>query len=400
VESPENDVYEYTFRPGLVPFETERKTAMKGRIAHLECWLCGARYGWEKPIGLCTCGKPLKVVYSLPEKFEVDETKGSMWRYGSVLPCEELSLGEGFTPLFRAERLGAGIWVKDESVNPTGSFKARGMAAAVGVAKQQGVIRAAVPSAGNAAGALAAYAARAGIEAHVFMPRDTPRACVVECEIFGAKVTLIDGLITDCASAMREMMEGEYLDVSTLREPYRIEGKKTMGYEIAEQMNWTLPDAIVYPTGGGTGLIGMWKAFDELEQMGMIGSKRPKMMSVQAEGCQPIVRAFENGSRFAEEHVGAKTIASGLRVPKAIGDFIILDAIRESGGAAVAVSDDAMVSGAKEMSAKTGICACPEGGACLAAYRQLVAQGFLSEGDEVVLFNTASGLKYQEALAR
>ena len=303
------------------------------------------------------------------------------------------------TPLFHAPRLGDRWYVKDEGVNPTASFKARGMTTAVSMAKHLGVSKLAVPSAGNAAGAMSAYAAKAGMEAHVFMPSDTPKACILECEILGAHVTLIDGLITDCAAEVgrRKATEG-WFDLSTLKEPYRAEGKKTMGYELAEQMSWSLPDAIIYPTGGGTGLVGMWKAFDEMERMGWISSSRPKMISVQAEGCAPIARAFERGERFAEEFANAHTAASGLRVPRAIADFVMLDLIRASGGTAITVTDAEMIAAAKEMAAKTGVFAAPEGGATLAAARHLLESGYLKSEDTVVLFNTGSGLKYLEAL--
>ena len=303
------------------------------------------------------------------------------------------------TPLMHAPRLGERWYIKDEGLNPTASFKARGMTTAVSMAKHLGVQKLAVPSAGNAAGAMSAYAAKAGMEAHVFVPADTPRACVLECEILGAHVTLIDGLITDCAAEIgrRKAAEG-WFDLSTLKEPYRAEGKKTMGYELAEQMSWKLPDAIIYPTGGGTGLVGMWKAFDEMERMGWISSQRPKMISVQAEGCAPIARAFERGERFAEEFPNAHTEASGLRVPRAIADFVMLDLIRASHGTAVTVSDEEMIAAAKEMARTTGVFAAPEGGATLAAARNLTESGFLRPTDTVVLFNTGSGLKYLEAL--
>jgi threonine synthase len=316
-------------------------------------------------------------------------------------PCEPLSLGEGMTPLAHTPVLGGPRWyVKDEGLNPTASFKARGMSVAVAMARHLGARKLAAPSAGNAAGALSAYCALAGMEATVFMPSDTPRACIDECRIHGARVHLIDGLITDCAAelARRRADEG-YFDMSTLKEPYRVEGKKTMGYELAEQMEWRLPDAIIYPTGGGTGLVGMWKAFDEMERLGWIGAARPKMISVQATGCQPIVRAFEAGERFAAEHKNAHTRAAGLRVPRAVGDFIMLDLIRASGGTAIAVDDDELIACAQEMSRKTGIFACPEGGATLAAARRLTDSGFLKGDDVVVLFNTGSGVKYLDVLA-
>ena len=288
-----------------------------------------------------------------------------------------VTLGEGLTPLLPAPRLGAKhglakLFIKDESVNPTQSFKARGMATAVSMAKQFGLKKLAAPSAGNAGGALSAYAARAGIEAHIFMPADTPKANIIECRELGAHVTLINGLITDCGAevAKRKTAEG-WFDVSTLKEPYRVEGKKTLGYELAEQLNWTLPDVVLYPTGGGTGLVGMWKAFDEMERLGWIGSKRPRMFTVQASGCQPIVRAFAAGEKFAAEHVGAATKASGLRVPKAIGDFIMLDILRKSGGGAVAVTDAEMIASVREIGAAEGLFVAPEGAATYAALKHL-----------------------------
>jgi threonine synthase len=290
------------------------------------------------------------------------------------------------------------LYFKDESQNPTQSFKARGMAAAVTMAKELGARKLAVPSAGNAAGALAAYASRAGLEAHIFMPRDTPRANVVECEQTGAHVTLLDGLITDCGAEVARRKESEgWFDVSTLKEPYRVEGKKTLGYELAEQSGWELPDVVVYPTGGGTGLIGMWKAFDEMEALGWIGSKRPRMVTVQPTGCAPIVRAFEEGTRHAEEFQNAATVASGLRVPKAIGDFLILDALRASGGTAVAVSDEELLAAVKEIGAAEGLFVAPEGAACLPALRKLIERGDVKRDERVVLFNTGAGVKYLEA---
>jgi threonine synthase len=320
------------------------------------------------------------------------------------LPIDQeiLTLGEGGTPLLPAPHLAAHsgshlLWIKDESQNPTGSFKARGMAVAVAMAKYLGAKKLAAPSAGNAAGALAAYAARAGLPAFLFMPKDTPRANIIECQTMGAQVTLVDGLITDCGRevALRKEKEG-WFDLSTLKEPYRVEGKKTLGYEIAEQLGWKLPDVVIYPTGGGTGLIGMWKAFDELEELGWIPSQRPRMVAVQAAGCCPIVTAFEKQERFAEEHRDAATKASGLRVPKAIGDFLILDAIRASYGAAVAVSDDEMLEASREIGSLEGIFVAPEGGACYAALKNLRASGDIQATESVVLFNTGSGLKYLE----
>jgi threonine synthase len=383
-------------------------------VTHLECAACGASYEARRLHNLCTvCGKPLLVRYDLSAaartltKESLQGRRADLWRYMEVLPVEReeniVSFGEGWTPLLRAERLGASLglrrlYVKDESQNPTQSFKARGMTAAVSMAKELGVEKLAVPSAGNAAGALAAYAARAGLEAHIFMPRDTPRANVVECEQTGARVTLIDGLITDCGAEVARRKESEgWFDVSTLKEPYRVEGKKTLGYELAEQMSWELPEVVIYPTGGGTGLIGMWKAFDEMEALGWIGAKRPRMVTVQAAGCAPIVRAFEEGKRFADEFADAATIASGLRVPKAIGDFLILDALRASGGTAIAVSDDELLAAVREIGAAEGLFVAPEGAACLPALRKLIERGDVNRDERVVLFNTGAGVKYLES---
>ncbi|MEJ7759317.1 MAG: threonine synthase [Gemmatimonadaceae bacterium] len=383
-------------------------------VTHLECAACSVQYPPAQLHNLCTaCGKPLLVRYDLSRAARtltasaLSGRRPDMWRYREVMPVDKdesiISLGEGFTPLLHAERLGKSLgmphlFIKDESLNPTGSFKARGMSAAVSMAKALGVKAVAAPSAGNAAGALAAYAARAGLPAYLFMPRDTPRANVVECAQLGAHVTLIDGLITDCGAEVARRKDAEgWFDVSTLKEPYRVEGKKTLGYELAEQMGWTLPDAIVYPTGGGTGLIGMWKAFDEMEQMALIGSARPRMVTVQAAGCAPIVRAFAKGGRFAEMFPDAATVASGLRVPKAIGDFMILDAIRASGGTALAVTDAELMAAVKEIGALEGVFAAPEGGACLPALKQLIAAGDVALDERVVLFNTGAGVKYIEA---
>ncbi len=385
-------------------------------VTHLECAACGLRHEARRLQNLCTgCGKPLLVRYDLERaaanlrRESLRERPSSLWRYRELLPVEReeniVSFGEGWTPLLRAARLGAALempqlFIKDEGQNPTQSYKARGMTAAVSMAKELGVRKLAVPSAGNAAGALAAYAARAGMEAHIFMPRDTPQANVVECEQTGANVTLIDGLITDCGAEVARRKDAEgWFDVSTLKEPYRVEGKKTMGYELAEQFDWTLPDVIIYPTGGGTGLIGMWKAFDEMEQMGWINSHRPRMVTVQAAGCAPIVRAFEKGERFAEEFPDAQTTASGLRVPRAIGDFLILDALRESGGTAVAVTDEELLAAAGEIGAAEGLFVAPEGAACLPALRKLLDADQVERGERVVLFNTGAGVKYLESYA-
>ena len=385
-------------------------------VTHLECAACGLRHEAQRLHNLCTeCGKPLLVRYDLKAAAASLTKEGlagrapDLWRYREVLPVERdeniVNLGEGFTPLIHALRLGAQLglgelYIKDEGQNPTQSFKARGMATAVSMAKELGARKLAVPSAGNAAGALAAYAARAELEAHIFMPKDTPRANVIECEQTGAHVTLMDGLITDCGAEVGRRKEAEgWFDVSTLKEPYRIEGKKTMGYELAEQFNWELPDMIIYPTGGGTGLIGMWKAFDEMESMGWIGSKRPRMVTVQAAGCAPIVRAFEAGKRFADEFPNAHTTASGLRVPKAIGDFLIIDALRASGGTAIAVTDKDLIDATKEIGAAEGIFCAPEGAACLPALKKLIASGSVKPDERVVLFNTGSGVKYLESFS-
>ena len=383
-------------------------------VTHLECGLCGQEHEARRLHNLCrACGKPLLVRYDLDRaratltKDSLASRRPDLWRYREVLPVDAdaniVSLGEGWTPLLHAKRLGKRVgihelYIKDESQNPTQSFKARGMTAAVSMAKELGAKKLAVPSAGNAAGALAAYAARAGLEAFIFMPRDTPRANVVECEQTGAHVTLMDGLITDCGAEVGRRKEKEgWFDVSTLKEPYRIEGKKTLGYEVAEQMNWQLPDVIIYPTGGGTGLIGMWKAFDEMERLGWIDSRRPRMVTVQAAGCAPIVRAFEEGNRFADEFPNAATTASGLRVPKAIGDFLILDALRNSGGTAVAVTDEELIAATKEIGSTEGVFCAPEGAACLPALRKLMESGEVRAGERVVLFNTGSGVKYMES---
>jgi threonine synthase len=384
-------------------------------VTHLECALCGLRHEARRLQNLCTeCGKPLLVRYDLERaarsltKESLPGRRADLWRYEEVLPVERreniVSLGEGWTPLLSAPKLAqklglsGSLFIKDESQNPTQSFKARGMTAAVSMAKELGVLKLAVPSAGNAAGALAAYAARAGMEAHIFMPRDTPRANVVECEQTGAHVTLMNGLITDCGAEVARRKDDEgWFDVSTLKEPYRVEGKKTLGYELAEQLDWALPDVIIYPTGGGTGLIGMWKAFDEMEALGWIGSKRPRMVSVQSSGCAPIVRAFLEGKRFAEEFPNAATVASGLRVPRAIGDFLILDALRASGGTAIAVSDEELLAAVLEIGASEGLFVAPEGAACLPALKQMLAAGEVKKDERVVLFNTGAGVKYLES---
>ncbi len=337
----------------------------------------------------------------------VAQGPSSMWRYAPVLPVRDqaaiVSLGEGMTPLIQTRRLGkrlgaSELWVKDEGINPTGSFKARGLSCAISMCVELGIRKVAIPSAGNAASAMAAYAAAAGLESHIFMPNDVPQSNYIECKAFGANVILVNGLISDCGRMVAERKDAEgWFDVSTLKEPYRIEGKKTMGYEVAEQFGWELPDAIFYPAGGGVGLIGMWKAFEEMESMGWISSKRPKMIAVQAEGCQPVVRAFEQGKTRSEFWENAHTVASGLRVPKPLGDFLILDAVRKSGGTAIAVSDNDALDGGIQLATDEGIFAAPEGGACVAALRKLLASGFLKATERIVIYNTGAGLKYLEA---
>jgi threonine synthase len=381
-------------------------------LTHLECSLCKTNFEPGKVYNLCSCGGPLLVRYDLERarrswtREDIARGPNSMWRYGAILPPRPesiVSLGEGMTPLFPArrigERVGAGdLWIKDEGLNPTGTFKARGMSCAVSMARELGISKLAAPSAGNAGSALAAYAASAGIECHIFMPGDVPQANFIEGKAYGARVTLVDGLISDCAKIVDAGRATEgWFDVTTLKEPYRIEGKKTMGYELAEQLGWELPDAIFYPTGGGVGLIGMWKAFEEMEALGWIRPKRPKMIAVQAEGCQPVVRAFERGearSQFAER---AHTVASGLRVPKPLGDFLILDAVRKSGGTAIAVSDAELIDGGIELAAAEGLFVAPEGAACIPALAKLIAKGFLSPRDKIVIYNTGAGIKYLEA---
>ena len=382
------------------------------KATHLECSLCGTRFDPQKAHNLCSCGGPLLVRYDLDtirikwRRRDVPNGPSTMWRYAPVLAPNNdaiVSLGEGWTPLIRARRLGArlatnSLWVKDEGLNPTASFKARGLSCAISMCKELGIKKVAIPSAGNAASALAAYAAAAGIESHIFMPQDVPQANYLECKAYGANVTLIDGLISDCGRMVAELGPKEgWFDISTLKEPYRIEGKKTMGYEVAEQLDWELPDAIFYPTGGGVGMIGMWKAFDEMEKLGWIGSRRPKMIAVQAEGCQPVVKAFEAGEQRSEFFQNAHTVASGLRVPKPLGDFLVLDAVRASGGTAVAVSDEEMLDSGVQLASDEGIYAAPEGAACVAALRKLLQSGFLRPSEKIVLYNTGSGLKYPEA---
>ena len=375
-------------------------------VSYLECTRCGDHIAADGPKN--TCPKDGGVLYarydlaSLKGKWRREDLLGrvaSLWRYAEVLPdARPVTLGEGFTAML-ASREYPNVFIKDEGLNPTGSFKARGMAVAVTMARHYGLKKLAVPSAGNAGGALAAYAAAAGIEAHIFMPKDVPLANRMEAEYCGAKVTLVDGLISDCARIVAERKEKEgWFDVSTLKEPFRVEGKKTMGYEVAEQLDWKLPQGIIYPTGGGVGLIGMWKAFEEMEQLGWVGPERPKMVTVQAAGCAPIVKAWEAGKNASELWTGAETFAAGLRVPKAYGDYLILDILKKSCGTAVAATDDEIFAAMRHWASVEGVFAAPEGAASLVAYQKLRASGFFAAEDKVVLFNTGSAYKYLDLL--
>ncbi|MEQ8766487.1 MAG: threonine synthase [Planctomycetota bacterium] len=379
------------------------------QVSGLVCKKCKKSFEPGKLVNLCPCGGPIEVQYDLEPLVGWRPREGrGVWRYRPVLPIDDsseiVSLGEGGTPLEPLPCLGRKLgleklWLKEEGGNPTGSFKARGMTLAVTMAKKLGAKKLAVPSAGNAAGAMAAYARRAGMEAYVFMPKDVPEANRLEVIACGAHVTLVDGLINDCGRMVAERKDAEgWFDVSTLKEPYRIEGKKTMGYELFEDLGGRLPDVIFYPTGGGTGLIGMWKAFDEMQRLGWIGSERPRMVTVQAEGCAPIVKALAEGGTEAPMWEGATTCASGLRVPKAVGDFWMLQVLRDSQGTAVAVSDEALLQAVLEVGAEEGFFLSPEGAACIPALRQLIGSGFVRPNDEVVVFNTGSGFKYLDVL--
>jgi threonine synthase len=385
-------------------------------LTELVCGLCARRHSKDEIQTVCrSCARPLLARYDLRaasaalKKEQLATRESSLWRYRELLPLgseeQPVALGEGWTPLLPVPRLShrlgmERVWIKDESQNPTASFKARGFTLAVSMARRFGLKALAAPSAGNAGGALAAYAARAGMEAHLFMPKDTPKANIIECVTMGAHVTLVDGLITDCGREVARRKEEEgWFDVSTLKEPYRLEGKKTLGFEIGEQLDWELPDVIVYPTGGGTGLVGIWKAFAEMEELGWISSRRPRMVSVQAAGCHPIVTAFAQNERFAGEHLNAATKAAGLRVPKAIGDFLILDAIRASKGTALAVSDEEMIATARAVGAAEGLFIAPEGAACCVALAKLRQSGWVQAHESVVILNTGAGLKYLECYA-
>ena len=383
------------------------------QLTHLECSKCGERHDADQVQTVCKqCGKPLFARYDL-ERAKETLTKrdlvgrvSSMWRYREILPVRRsenvVTLGEGWTPLIPTRRLGESLGlknllVKDEGIIPTGSFKARGLSAAISKAKELGIKRVALPSAGNAAGAIAAYGARAGIEVYVFMPEDAPKVNAVESDVVGGKVVFVKGLISDAGKLVKDgAQEMGWFNVATLGEPYRVEGKKTMGLEVAEQLDWKLPDVIIYPTGGGTGIIGMWKVFDELEEMGWIGSERPRMVSVQAEGCSPIVKAYIEGKEESQFFEGANTVAAGLRVPKALGDFLILNAVRESKGTAIAVSDEELMADVRLISRLEGIFACPEGAATISALRKMVEAGEVDRDESIVLFNTGSGLKYTD----
>jgi threonine synthase len=381
------------------------------RPTHLECTRCGEHYPADRPQTVCPKdGGVLYARYDLAAIKKIFSPASlvplapNMWRYDAVLPeAAPVSLGEGFTPMLRSREY-SNVFIKDEGLNPTGSFKARGLSVAVTMARHFGLKKLAIPSAGNAAGALAAYAAAANLEAHIFMPKDVPMANRIECDYYGAHVTLVDGLISDCARKVAELKEKpawsteKWFDVSTTKEPYRVEGKKTMGYEVAEQLGWSLPDGIIYPTGGGVGLLGMWKAFEELEQLGFIGPERPTMISVQSSGCAPIVKAWDEGKPTAELWANASTVASGLRVPKPYGDYLILDILKQSGGLALAATDAEILAATRHLAQVEGIFAAPEGAASLVAYQKLLASNFFSEDDTVVLFNTGSGLKYLDVL--
>jgi len=386
-------------------------------ITHLECTRCGEHLSADRPRNICPKDDGvLYVRYDLPSlkgKLRREDLSGrvaSMWRYAEVLPElsageKPVTLGEGFTPMLPSREF-ANVYIKDEGLNPTGSFKARGMSVAVTMAKHYGLKKLAAPSAGNAGGALAAYAAAAGIEAHIFMPKDVPMANRMECDYYGAHVTLVDGLISDCGRMVAERINEDrssgnndgWFDVSTLKEPFRVEGKKTMGYEVAEQLDWKLPQGIIYPTGGGVGMIGMWKAFDEMEELGWIGAERPKMITVQAAGCAPIVKAWEAGKKVSEMWADAATFAAGLRVPKAYGDYLILDILKKSQGAALAANDEEILAATRHWASVEGLFAAPEGAASLVAYQKLRASGFFRAEDKVVLFNTGSAYKYLDMI--
>ena len=375
-------------------------------IKNLECSRCQNEISAEKYETVCPkCAGALYVRYDMGAlKGTVKRPKAdgqqSMWRYASVLPeVDPVTLGEGWTPMLPSRR-NPNVFLKEEATNPTGTFKARGMSMAVSMARHYGLKKLAAPSAGNAAGALAAYAAAAGIEANIFMPKDVPFANYLEGVAYGANVTLVDGLISDCARIVNERKEKEgWFDISTLKEPFRVEGKKTMGYELVEQLNWTYPDAVFYPTGGGVGLIGMWKAFEEMEQLGWVTGKRPKMIAIQASGCAPVARAYKEGADVSKMFENAATFAAGLRVPKPYGDYIILDVVRKSGGTVVDLPDETILNSLLDWSRNEGLLLSPEGATATAAYDHLIETGFLNPSDKVVIFNTGAGLKYVDMIA-
>jgi len=375
-------------------------------IKNLECSRCQNQISAEKYETVCPkCAGALYVRYDMEAlkgtaKRPTADGQQSMWRYASVLPeVDPVTLGEGWTPMLPSRR-NPNVFLKEEATNPTGTFKARGMSMAVSMACHHGLKKLAAPSAGNAAGALAAYAAAAGIEANIFMPKDVPFANYLEGVAYGANVTLVDGLISDCARIVNERKEKEgWFDISTLKEPFRVEGKKTMGYELVEQLNWTYPDAVFYPTGGGVGLIGMWKAFEEMEQLGWVSGKRPKMIAIQASGCAPVARAYKEGADVSKMFENAATFAAGLRVPKPYGDYIILDVVRKSGGTVVDLPDETILNSLLDWSRNEGLLLSPEGAAATAAYDHLIETGFLNPSDKVVIFNTGAGLKYVDMIA-
>ena len=401
----------------LHELNSKERYLIKTFFTHLRCSNCNQTYSSKEIQSVCRqCGKALLAEYDLHSAGKqltakiFSSREGTLWRYRELLPVSEdssiISLGEGWTPILHAQKLGekfglSYLYIKDEGLNPTGSFKARGLCLAVSMAKELGINEVAMPSAGNAGGALAAYAAKANMKAHVFMPKDTPIVNIKEVSVYGASTYLVDGVISDAGKKMNEMRQGKnWFDMSTMKEPYRLEGKKTMGYELAEQFSWELPDVILYPTGGGTGLIGMWKAFQEMEELGWISGKRPKMVSVQASGCAPIVKAFQQHTTESEFWENATTSASGLRVPKAFADSLILKALYESGGTALAVPDQEILADMNYVALTEGIFLCPEGAAAVAALRHLITKGFVNISDKVLVFNTGSGYKYSELFTK
>ncbi len=384
-------------------------------LEKLQCTVCKKEYPKNQVLNLCTCGGVLFAIYDLESIAKIFTKEillnrpKNLWRYSEFLPVENqeniISLGEGFTPLIQLEKIGKqlgleNLYLKDESFNPTASFKARGMSVAISKAKEFRINKICLPSAGNAGSAASCYTAKANMQAHVFMPKDVDSTFVLECQSFGAAVNLVEGLISDAGKLMNQQRQPDWFDLSTTKEPYRVEGKKTLGLELAEQFGWELPDVIIFPTGGGVGIIGMWKAFDEMEKVGLIGSKRPRMIAVQADGCAPLVKAFQEKKDKTEEWKNASTIASGLRVPKPFADFLVLKALRESKGEAIAVSDAEIVLSLKEMAATEGVFLCVEGAAAMAGAKKMVSDNKIDKDEKVVLFNTGSGLKQIETLKK